>query len=130
MKFIGIDYGTKRVGVAVTDEAGLMAFPKMTLPNNKDLLRAVVAFAREEKANAFVVGESKNMHGKDNAIMQGARAFAEALEKETHLSVHFEPEFYTSVEARRLAEGARHVDAEAASIILNSFILKNNDHTT
>lgn len=128
MKLIGIDYGTRRVGVAVSDDVGRLAFPKMTLPNNAMLLGELAAFIRKEKAEAIVLGESKDLAGADNPVMAPARRFAEALEQEVGLLVHFEPEWYTSKEARRLKDGARAVDAEAAAIILTSYLDKQNTY--
>ena len=120
-KLIGIDYGSKRVGVALTDESGSVAFPKTTLANDRALLPAIVTMIRKENADRVVIGESKNASGEDNPIMADARRFAAELEKHAAVSVHFEPEFYTSKEARRDSE-SNAVDAQAAAIILNSFI--------
>jgi len=131
MKLIGIDYGTKRVGVAVSDASGAMAFPKAVFPNNKHLLSDVAALIQKEKADAVVVGESKNMHGEDNAIMNTVRKFADTLARECAIPVYFEPEFYTSHEARRLLRDAPSkrtdgtVDAQAAAVILNSYIMRH-----
>ncbi|MBV9349532.1 MAG: Holliday junction resolvase RuvX, partial [Patescibacteria group bacterium] len=62
-----------------------------------------------------------------NAIMEEARAFADRPEKSLAVTVYFEPEYYSSVEARRLAEEARGrsdmpVDAMAAAVILNRYL--------
>jgi len=126
MKLIGIDYGTKRVGIAVSDDAGRLAFPRLTLSNDRSLVEHVVSFIAEEGVQTIVIGESKDLAGGDNPVMQDARAFADRLKKETQLPVHFEPEWYTSVEARRLKEGAEAVDAEAAAIILSRYLAKQN----
>lgn len=128
MKVVGIDYGAKRVGVAVSDDAGRLAFPKMTLPNDKSLVGDLVAFIKKEGVSTVVVGESKNSRGEDNAVMRDARWFAEELKRETGLSIHFEPEFYSSIEARRLAEKEGPIDAEAATIILTSYLGRINTY--
>lgn len=129
MKYLGIDYGEKRVGVAVSDADGLMAFPKAVLPNDSTLMMAVKDLVRDEHTQAIVIGESKAHDGSDNPIMRGARQFAEDLERETGLPVHFEPEFYSSSEARMLKEQTgtpfHLIDAEAAAVILNSFIARS-----
>lgn len=122
-KLIGIDFGTKRVGVAVSDESGSVAFPKTTLANDRALIPAVVALIRGENASAVVVGESHDMNGNDNIVMSATRSFVSDLEKAVAVTVYFEPEFYSSREARR--EGQQgSVDAQAAAIILNSFITR------
>lgn len=120
-KLIGIDFGSKRVGIAVSDETGSVAFPKEAIPNDVRLLSRVTALVSDEGAAAVIIGESKDARGADNPVMEDARAFADALAQESGVPVHFEPEFYTSVEARRDTERSR-VDAEAAAIILNSYI--------
>lgn len=131
MKLVGIDYGMKRVGVAVSDESGTMAFPKAIFPNNKMLMEEITRFITAENAEAVVVGESRNRTGEDNPIMGNIRTFVSELEQSLGLPVHLEPEFYTSAEAKRLSldtkapkQSQQHVDAKAAAIILNSFIAR------
>lgn len=128
MKYVGIDYGTKRVGFAVSDVAGRLAFPKMTLANDKMLIPDAVTFIKKEQAETLVIGESKNNEGMDNPVMRDARWFAKELERETGLPVIFEPEFYSSVEARKLLDAPGAVDAEAAAIILGSFLARINTY--
>ena len=85
----------------------------------------MVSLIQKEGVVGVVVGESKNMHGEDNAVMEGARHFADMVGRETQLPVHFEKEFFSSYEARKtLDDKNKTVDAEAAAIILNRFILK------
>ncbi len=120
-KLVGVDYGTKRIGVAVTDDSGSVAFPKTSLPNDRAILENIVAFVKEENASEIVIGESRNAQGNENAIMGPARVFATELERATGIPVRYEPEFYSSVEARRDL-GHSFVDAGAAAIILNSYI--------
>lgn len=120
-KIIGIDYGSKRVGVALSDESGSVAFAHSTLQNDNLLIPMLTALMRAEKVNTVVIGESRDKDGIENPIMKSAHAFAEALENVITVAIYFEPEFYTSVEARRDSD-EQFVDAKAAAIILNSFI--------
>lgn len=120
---MGIDYGEKRVGVAISDERGVIAFPRATLPNDRALLSSVLRMVQDANVAAVVVGDSRNARGEENAIMEKARRFVKDLERESAVRVFFEPEFYTSVEARR-DTGKPLVDAEAAAIILNSYITR------
>lgn len=128
MKYLGIDYGEKRVGIAVSDADGLMAFPKTVLTNTITLLPTIKDIIASESVGAIVVGESTAHDGSDNPIMRAARQFAEDLRQETGLSVHFEPEFYSSSEARMLKDQTGNtgetIDAEAAAVILNSYIAR------
>ena len=130
-KFIGVDYGTKRIGVAISDERGSIAFPKVTLPNDRILIPTLVDLVRKENVTTVVIGDSRDRVGKENPLMRDVHTFAKDLEQAAAVTIRFEPEFYTSVEARRPpTEGSgapkKAVDAEAAAIILNSYIARTN----
>lgn len=120
-KLIGIDYGTKRVGVAVSDESGSVAFAKAVLPSDRTLIPTLTELIKKENVTRVVVGESKDKDGNDNPVMKPARKFVADLERSANVEVFYEPEFYSSVEARRDSTET-FVDAKAATIILNSFI--------
>lgn len=128
MKYLGIDYGTKHIGLAVSNDDGEMAFPVEKMSNDKGLLENIKALIAEKNIGGVVMGESKDFAGKENEVMLGARAFARALEAETGLAVSFEPEFLTSVEARHIQGGSEKTHSSAAAIILQSFLdrIKNN----
>lgn len=131
MKHLGIDYGTKRVGIALSDEAGVMGFPHSILPNDPLLLETVKNLASSEGVGAFVMGESLNFQGEENPVAKEAREFAKVLEEETGLTVFYEPEMLTTQEARRDFEGVRTkgtVDSSAAALILTSFLDKRKNH--
>jgi putative Holliday junction resolvase len=121
MRCIGIDYGKKRVGVAVSDEAGQFALPKEVLANDKNLIERISAIAKEVGAEAIIIGESKDYKGKDNLIMEKISPFKKELEA-LGLQVILEPEFMTSFAAQRFqGKNALH-DASAAALILQSFL--------
>lgn len=120
MKYMGIDYGAKRVGIAVSDDTGAVAFPHDTLRNDTKLISALEALIREKGVGAVIIGESKDKDGKDNPIMEDARRFA-ACVKDLGVEVVFEPEYYSSFEARRDAPDS-FVDARAATVILNRYL--------
>lgn len=124
MKYLGIDYGEKRVGIAVSDEDGIMAFPLDVLSNDKRLVTRIREICKREKAEAIVIGESKDLAGNDNAIMPGARSLVSALKKEVGLPVSWESELFTSAEAERIQGKHGMLDASAAAIILKSYLDK------
>ncbi|HEY4495967.1 MAG TPA: Holliday junction resolvase RuvX [Candidatus Paceibacterota bacterium] len=130
MRYLGIDYGLKRVGVAFSDETGEFALPHSVLPNDKKLLVAVTEICRNKDAKMIVLGESKNFAGEDNLLQEQINQFKKALEKRTGLPIILEPEFFTSAEAARLQEKTVKLDASAAALILKSFLdkKKNNEH--
>lgn len=127
MKYLGIDYGEKRVGLAVSDEEGKVAFPLDVLSNDKRLLDRVKKICADEKIESIVIGESKDFGGKDNMIMKDAKIFYKALKKSVKLPTHWEIEFYTSKEAERLQGKHGMLDASAAAIILKSYLDKTRN---
>lgn len=121
MRLLGIDYGEKRVGIALTDDKSLLAFPHSVIPNSKNLMRDIAEIARRSNIETIVIGESKNNEGKDNRIMSEIRPFAAELEKLGY-TVVFEPEFLTSHQATHFMGKTDKIDASAASIILQSYM--------
>ncbi len=122
MRYLGIDFGSKRVGLAISDEENKIAFPNAVLPNNKNLIESLLKIIKEENVGMIVMGESNNFAGEPNKIMKEIEIFKTLLEQETKLKVIFEPEFWTSVQAKSIhGENSMH-DASAASIILQSYL--------
>lgn len=122
-KYLGIDYGAKRVGVAISDETGTLAFPRAVFLNDATLRGKILTLIEAEKIDGIVCGESIKEDGGENIIMKEARVFAEALRDLTNLPLYFEKEFFTSVEARRMQEH-HEVDDSAAALILQRYLDK------
>jgi len=125
-KFLGIDYGTKRVGIALSDDGGSMAFPRTVLPNDAHLLKEIEALCTAEGVVEIVMGESLDYAQKPNPIMEHITPFKERIEKELKIPVHLEPEFLTSAEAKHLQGDIRSLDASAATLILQSYLDKQH----
>lgn len=122
MRYIGVDYGAKRVGLAVSDDRGQFAFPRETVPNDGGLIARIVALAKERQADVIVVGDTRTFGGGANPITADADQFAGALVR-AGLSVERTWEAGSSVEASRYAPpGSEHDDAAAAAIILQRFL--------
>jgi putative holliday junction resolvase len=126
MRKMGIDYGSKRVGIAFTDDKGLMAFPHDTLQNDANLLDVLVALIAEKKVGEIVIGFSLGKDGKPNEIQSDIEALMTDLTLQVGIPVHLEPELYTTKEAIRFQGKNEKTDASAAAIILNSFITRNS----
>ncbi len=124
-RVMGVDYGAKRVGVSLSDENGRVAFPKAVIPNDKFLLSSLKELVEGHGVTEVVIGESKDNAGVDNPVARSARSLGQLLEADTGVTIYYEPEFWTSQEVRAHT-GARAVDAEAATIILNSFLTKRH----
>lgn len=155
MKYLGIDFGTKKLGLANSDDDNKLAFPMMIMPNdiyksNKDgiaitknpnstLYGDILEIIKAYKITTIVIGESIDNSGKPNPVAKIAHEFADSLqialkqiENNSNLSsiknvieIKFEKEWYSSQEARRV-DGERDVDDRAAAIILQRYLDRKN----
>ena len=119
---MGIDYGTKRVGIALSDTEGRIAFPHAIVGNDKNLLQTIKNIIEKEGVQGVVIGESLDYKQKENPIMGEVKKLKVFLENESHLPVYFEPEILSSAEARSLLGRRENVDASAAAILLQSYL--------
>jgi putative Holliday junction resolvase len=122
MKYLGIDFGERRIGLAVSDEEGRLAFPRLVLNNDKFLWTKIVDLCEQEKIQVIILGESKNFQGQDNAIMPQIRILGERLRTELEKEVIYEPEFMTSQQASQITGENKMLDASAAALILQSYL--------
>jgi putative holliday junction resolvase len=128
MKYLGIDYGSKKVGFAQSDDDGRIAFPLMVSKNDASLTKDTLELIREMKFSTVVIGESVDGNGKPNPIAKEARAFGMKLEDAIDVKIIFEKEWYSTVEARKQpGKGGSHdVDDQAAAIVLQRYLDKQN----
>lgn len=125
MRKMGIDYGKRRIGVALTDDAGLMAFPHAVFENNSDFLKKLTDLITEKEVEEIVIGHSLSKDGLPNEIQKQITELVTDLTLHTGLPVHLQPEQYSTKEAIRFQGRNEMTDASAAAIILNSFITKH-----
>lgn len=126
MRYLGIDYGAKRVGVALSDEEGRVAFPQSVYANDKRLVAALAALCRERGISEIVVGDSLDFSGTPNKIAEKITLFKKEIAETTELPVRSEPEFWSSMQAERWQGKTDKLDASAAAIILQSFLDRKN----
>lgn len=109
MRHLGVDYGTKRIGVAISDEEGKLAFTYCLLQNDKKLYEEIEQIIQKEKIQKIIIGESKDYSGRPNEIMVEIEKFKQNLGKIFDGEIIFQPEFMTSVQAEK-GLGARRED--------------------
>jgi putative holliday junction resolvase len=125
--------GSKRIGVAVSDDLGLTAQPVMTLErrrNPRDDLRSLARLARKYGVAGIVVGNPLHLSGGESAQTKKTQAFAAELGDLTGLPIHLWDERLTTHEAHRILYEAGHerqkhrrvVDQVAAAMILQEFL--------
>ena len=127
-KVLGIDFGTKKIGIAISDENGNFALPKLVLSNDRSLLENLGKIIREENISEIVIGESVNYKGEENPIMKDVKVFTKELKEKFNLPVSFEPEFLTTHQAKSIQGQSALTDASAAALILQSFLDKRKEN--
>lgn len=139
MKYLGIDYGTKRVGLANSDLEGRMAFPLIVLVNNTLLFKNIKNICQDQQIEAIVIGESNNSVNEPNEIMNDITKFKTKLEKEINLPVYYQKEFLTSshssvfklkniFNAKKIKNTKKDKDdSSAATLILQRYLDKINN---
>jgi putative Holliday junction resolvase len=136
MTIAGIDFGRKRIGLAISD--GRSAYPTGVIERRslKSDLAAIRARLAEREVSLLIVGLPLNMDGSEGPSARAARAFAEHLGKATSLPVEMFDERLSSVEAdERLHEASRSRtakkagrDAVAAAVILEGWLETRRTH--
>lgn len=132
MKKIGLDVGDVRIGIAVSDMLGIAANARESYTRVNDVadLAYFIKLAKEENADAFVVGLPKNMDGTEGNRAEITRAFADKLKEASGMPVFMQDERLSTVSAERvlleadMSRGKRKkvIDKVAACIILQHFL--------
>jgi putative holliday junction resolvase len=137
-RYLALDIGSKRIGVAVSDELGLTAQPVLTLEvrrNRREDLRSIARLARRFGVAGIVVGNPLHLSGEQSERAARTQAFAAELGELTGLPIHLWDERLTTEEAHRILYEAGHerqehsrvVDQVAATLILQSFLDERGD---
>lgn len=126
MRYLGIDYGSKRVGVAISDEGGTMAFPYAILENTRTLVGEIKNICAKEQVESIVLGESLDYQGNPNAVMEKMNQFMTELREQVGTPIFQEREFLSTQQARFFQTEKKHVDDSAAAIILQSYLDRKN----
>jgi putative Holliday junction resolvase len=135
-RIVGIDYGSARVGVAVSDPLGIFASPLETVPSAK-IIEYLQNFASREQVERFVVGFPLNLDGAPAQAAPDVDRFLKQLDKHfPEIPVSLEDERFTSVLAHRaMIDGGMKkserrnkasVDRISAAIILQGYLDKKN----
>jgi putative Holliday junction resolvase len=131
-RVLAIDWGTKRVGLAVSDPLGYTAqgLPTMSRRNKQQDLNYLKSLARKHHVSLVLVGNPLQMDGSEGTQAEKARLFAKELEKHLSVEVRLWDERLTSMEAQRVLQDAGvtlekrglAVDRMAAVLLLQNFL--------
>ena len=129
---LAVDFGSKKVGIAISDEGEKFAVPFSILKNDNNLLEEVLKIVKDYSITLVVVGKSVNLFGIPNKIQKDAEAFAERL-RASGIEVEFFDERFTTAQAKeiqninkkpnsRSKQATKPLDDKAAAIILQDFL--------
>ena len=130
MRWLAIDHGTKKIGLAFSDELEILASPFEVWPQEERTLDRLTRLCKEEGVQALAVGLPRHKDGAESTTAPAARAFGEALAGRTGLPLRLVNEHLSSAEAERLLRerGVKPekrkllLDAAAAAVILSELL--------
>lgn len=132
MKCLGMDLGTRTLGLATSDKLGIISSPYKTLRYNDvdELVMDVLDIIEKEKIEVLVLGYPKNMNNTLGSAVERTNVFKEKLESKTDLEIHLIDERLSTVEAEnylinedmRRDKRKKIIDSVAASIILDTYL--------
>lgn len=130
MRVLGVDWGERRIGLAVSDDTGTIASPYKTVANDAAVLASIVQAAAEAAAEEIIIGFPLTMTGEEGPQAEKVKEFAFALQSRVALPIKFVDERLTTKAA---LEKLRHAgapplkikataDAAAAALILQTYL--------
>lgn len=134
MRYLAIDYGDKRTGLAICDPAEIIASPLTVIEGQKNLLRKIADIVKSENVDAIVLGLPLNMDDSKGPRAKLVLKFAEQLKAQLDIPVHLQDERLTTFGAGdKLAPAdftrkkkKKRLDAVAAAEILQDFLEQKN----
>ncbi|MCF7955668.1 MAG: Holliday junction resolvase RuvX [Phycisphaerae bacterium] len=130
MRYLAVDHGEKRTGLAICDKAETMASPLKVIVGQGGLVKQIVKVVQEECIEAVIVGLPLNMDSTEGPRAESVRVFGAELEKATQVPVIYYDERLSSFDAENKLAGLdltrkkkkKHLDAVAAASILEAFL--------
>lgn len=135
MRYLGLDLGSRTLGVAISDKSGMIARNVKIIRHEEDytsLIPQIQEIIKEHQVEAIVLGYPKNMNNSLGEKAKLSETFKEQIEKELHLPVYLEDERLTTKQATDILisnhttrkKRKKVIDSMAATIILQSFLDK------
>ena len=118
MRILGLDYGSKRIGVAISDPEQTVAFPREVIQNNEETINYLKKLITEEGVGEIVVGWPLSLSGTETDQTRQTTAFIQLLEANLSLPIKKMDERWTTAQADRTGGD----DAVAAQIILQNHL--------
>ena len=128
MKFLGIDYGIKRIGLAIADDQMKIASPFKTIQNGRQIIDEIERICYNEKAEKVIIGIPKHLSGRKHELTSEIEKFGNLLEGKLGFPIIYEDERLTSRMAQEKSKGLsktkEKLDELSAQEILQSYLDK------
>lgn len=131
-RILAIDFGTKRIGLAITDPLKMFAIPFDTLPNNISTITAIVKIINEKNVKQIILGYPVKESGQETSISPLINKFKKELENKTGIQIQLVDERYSSdIASKRILESVKSkkkrrdkslIDKNAAAVILEDYL--------
>ena len=126
MRYLGIDYGMRRIGLATADGDTRIAVPQSALKckNDAQAIDEITSVVKKEEIEKIIIGLPLGLDGRKSEMSAQAISFGEKLRAASGLPVEFENEMLTSRMAHDAGMRGSNIDASSAAIILQSYLDK------
>ena len=131
-RILAIDFGTKRIGLAITDPLKMFAIPFDTLPNNISTITAILKIINEKNVKQIILGYPIKESGEETSISPLINKFKKELENKTGIQIQLVDERYSSdIASKRILESVKSkkkrrdkslIDKNAAAVILEDYL--------
>ena len=131
-KVLGIDYGEKRIGLAISDPQRMVVFPREVVENTgkQELFQFLSEYCAKENVQEIVIGLPLNEDHSETRMTGVVREFVEEFKTNINIPIHLQDEKFTSLQAKNILESLsmdpqeqrKHKDVLAAMIILQEFL--------
>lgn len=126
MRILGLDYGEKRIGIAVSDESLTLA-RELVILSPKEFWKQISGLISEHEISRIVVGWPLNMSGQETDKTREVKSFKSKVGSVTGLPVDVADERLSSVMANHISGGNKNIDSLAAQILLQNYLDKNKN---
>ena len=133
-KILGIDFGKKRIGLAITDSQKIISFPLKTI-EKREIFNFLESFLKTENIESIILGDSKTEKNKPNELMKDVKSFSEKIKIKFNIPVYFVDERFTSKIAFKIIIDSNIkkmkrrdkslIDKVSASLILETYLKRN-----
>ncbi len=121
MRILGIDYGSKRVGLAISDESHTLA-REFGIQSPEQFWKEIEGLVAEQEIERIIIGLPLNMSGEPTDSTRRVQEFCDKLEEKVSIPIEYMDERLSSVMAGNLPGGKKDIDSLAAQIILQNYL--------